>query len=276
MATILEKRYIAAKRALFDKVYSSLNEKQREAVFTVNTPLLILAGAGSGKTTVLARRIAYIIKYGNAYSSERVPYGITEEKVKEMEDAINLSREEIEEILLEFIEDPCPPYRVLAITFTIKAAREIKTRLADQLGDEMIARDIWSGTFHSICMRILRVYGERIGYGKEFTIYDTDDVKKTITAVMKKCGVDDKQFPIKSVINAISRAKDELKTPEDLAAEAGADFRVSKIAKIYAAYRDELKSSNAMDFDDIIMQTVHLLLTCPDVLEYYQRKFKYV
>ena len=277
MEPLLKSRYIAAKRALFDKVYGDLNDKQREAVFTTEGPLLVLAGAGSGKTTVLVRRIAYIIRYGRAYLSEHVPANLSEQRVAALEDAVNLTAAEISEgILPEFIEDPCPPYRMLAITFTNKAANEIKTRLAAQLNDETLARDVWSGTFHAVCMRMLRRDGSRIGYDPSFTIYDTEDQKKTLGTILKRMNIDEKQFPVKSVLNAISREKDKLHSPEDTAELAGADFRGGKIAAIYKEYAAELKRSNAMDFDDIIMQTVSLLRECPDLREYYQRKFRYV
>ena len=272
----LTDRYLAAKRALFDKVYGSLNEMQRQAVFTTEGPLLVLAGAGSGKTTVLVRRIAFIIRFGNAYYTDFVPFGLTEAHVADLEHAVHLTVEEIEEILPEFIHDPCPPYRMLAITFTNKAAGEIKSRLVSQFSDETLAKDIWTGTFHSVCLRILRTYGDRIGYGRGFTIYDTDDTKKAVVAVMKKLNMDEKQFPPKSVITAISHAKDNLLSAEEYADEAGADFRLSRIAAVYKGYEEALRTSNAMDFDDIIMQTVRLLREHPDVLAYYQRKFKYV
>ena len=277
----LGERYLAAKRALFDRVYAGLNPMQRRAVYSTEGPLLVLAGAGSGKTTVLVRRIAFIIRYGNAYESDIVPKNITEERVTELERAAApdsvLSSAEIESgILPEFITDPCPPYRMLAITFTNKAAGEIRERLVRQLGDEAMAKDVWSGTFHSICMRILRRDGQRIGFDRSFTIYDTEDQKKTLTAVLKRMYIDDKQFPVKSVMNAISREKDMLHTPEDAAAAAGADYRAGKIAAIYREYAAELARSNAMDFDDIIMQTVRLLRTCDDVRKYYQEKFRYV
>ncbi len=272
----LTARYLAAKRALFDKAYGTLNEMQRQAVFTTEGPLLVLAGAGSGKTTVLVRRIAFIIRYGNAYYTDRVPMGLTEEHVADLEHAVHLTVEEIEQILPEFINDPCPPYRMLAITFTNKAAGEIKNRLVTQFADETLAKDIWSGTFHSVCMRILRTYGDRIGYGSGFTIYDTDDTKKAVTAVMKKLNIDEKQFPPKAVMTAISHAKDRLMTAEDYEVEAGVDFRLSRIAAIYRGYEEALRASNAMDFDDIIMRTVTLLREHTDVRAYYQRKFKYV
>jgi len=273
----LSERYLVAKRALFDKAYGHLNEMQRRAVFTTEGPLLVLAGAGSGKTTVLVHRIAYIIRYGNAYHSDRIPYGLTEEHVADLENAVRLTREEIMEILPEFITDPCPPYRMLAITFTNKAAREIKTRLVDRLEDETLAADVWSGTFHSVCMRILRTKGDLIGYDPaKFTIYDMDDVKKTVTAIMKRLNIDDKQMSVRSVMTAISRAKDQLESPEDFEVRAGADFRMSRIARIYRAYSEEMMRSNAVDFDDIIMQTVRLLREHNEVREYYQKKFRYV
>ncbi len=272
----LSERYIQAKQALFDKAYAALNERQREAVFTTEGPLLVLAGAGSGKTTVLVRRIAYIIRYGNAYHTDFVPPGLTEEHVAELESAVRLSTPEIEEILPEFIHDPCPPYRVLAITFTNKAAGEIKARLAEQFSDETLAKDIWSGTFHSICMRILRVHHDKIGYPQGFTIYDTDDTKKAVVAVMKRLNIDEKQFPPKAVVTAISHAKDSLLDPDEYENEAGADYRLSRIAAIYRGYAEDMARSGAMDFDDIIMQTVRLLREYPDVLAYYQKKFRYV
>ncbi len=272
----LSERYIKAKQALFDKAYNSLNDMQRKAVFHTEGPLLVLAGAGSGKTTVLVRRIAFIIRYGNAYHTDFVPPGLTEEHVSDLENAARLSVPEIEEILPEFIHDPCPPYRMLAITFTNKAAGEIKNRLAEQFSDETLAQDIWSGTFHSICMRILRANCERIGYPKNFTIYDTDDTKKAIVTVMKRLNIDEKQFPPKAVVTAISHAKDSLLNPDEYENEAGADYRLSRIAAIYRGYAEDMERSGAMDFDDIIMLTVRLLRENPDVLSYYQRKFRYV
>ena len=269
-------RYQNAKRALFDKAYGHLNDMQRKAVFNTEGPLLVLAGAGSGKTTVLVERIAHIIRYGNAYNSDEVPGNLNEANVSDLENAVHLSIPEIEQILPEFIHDPCPPYRMLAITFTNKAAGEIKNRLVSRFGDESIAKDIWSGTFHAICMRILRTYGDRIGYGQGFTIYDTDDTKKAIVSVMKRLHIDEKQFPPKSVMNTISRAKDTLQTAEDFEVEAGSDYRLSRIAAIYRGYAEDLRASNAMDFDDIILQTVRLLRENPDVLAYYQKKFRYV
>lgn len=273
--TIAE-RYLAAKRALFDKAYSHLNPMQRQAVYSTEGPLLVLAGAGSGKTTVLVQRIAHIIKYGNAYASERLPAGLDLPHVEELEAAISLSPAEVEGILPEFIENPCPPYRMLAITFTNKAANQIKTRLTAQFHDETLAKDVWSGTFHSVCMRILRKDGERIGYGRSATVYDTDDQKKTVAAILKRLQMDEKQFPVKSVLQFISREKDKLHMPEDTEALAGSEYRSGRMAMLYKEYAAELRRSNALDFDDIILQTVRLLKENPDLLAYYQKKFRYV
>ena len=274
--TNLHDRYLKAKRALFEKAYSELNAEQRKAVFTVDGPLLILAGAGSGKTTVLVKRIAFIIKYGNAYASEYVPFDIAEPDVARLESAINLTKEEIIPLLNQFAQNPCAPWRMLAITFTNKAAGEIRSRINAQLGESDIANEIWSGTFHSICLRILRVHADKIGYHTGFSIYDQDDSKKAITACMKDLNIDVKMLPVKSVQNTISRAKDKMITPEAFYAEVGNDYRLKQIGRIYEAYQKKLKSSNALDFDDIIMQTVILLRKFPEVREYYQNRFRYV
>ena len=269
-------RYLRAKRMLFNKAYSELNTEQRKAVFTVDGPLLILAGAGSGKTTVLVKRIAFIIKYGNAYASEYVPFDISEQEVARLEEAANLTKEEILPMLDCFATNPCAPWRMLAITFTNKAAGEIRSRINNQLGDSQIAGEIWSGTFHSICLRILRSHGEKIGYATGFSIYDADDTKKAITNCMKDLNIDTKTLPVKSVQTTISRAKDKMITPEMFYGEVGNDYRLKQIGRIYEAYQNKLKSSNALDFDDIIMQTVILLRKFPDVCEYYQNRFRYV
>ena len=272
----LQNRYLSAKRALFEKAYGELNNEQRRAVFTVDGPLLVLAGAGSGKTTVLVKRIAFIIKYGNAYYSDYVPFDISEEKVESLERAAELPKEMIFDILPEFIQSPCAPWRMLAITFTNKAAGEIKHRIVTQLGDDSISSEIWSGTFHSVCLRILRAHGDKLGYASGFSIYDTDDTKKAITACMKDLNIDTKALPVKSVQNLISRAKDKMISPEAFLAEVGNDYRLKQVARIYDAYQKRLVASNALDFDDIIMQTVILLRNHQDIREYYQNKFRYV
>lgn len=267
-------RYHAIKRQLFDRYYHTMNEKQREALYCVNGPLLVLAGAGTGKTTVLVNRIAHIIRYGNAYEDCSDVPGITEQSLAAMEEALSLPPQELCPLLSEYAVSPCPPWAVLAITFTNKAANEIKERLAALLGEQ--AEEIWAGTFHSICMRILRRYGDRVGYAPGFTIYDTDDCKKVVAECLKQLNIDEKQLPIKQVLNAVSRAKDQLQTPEDFSALAGSDFRKSQIATVYELYQKKLQDANALDFDDIIMQTVFLLRSCEEARSYYQGRFRYV
>lgn len=269
-------RYSAAKRRLFDKVLEGLNPQQREAVFTVNGPLLVIAGAGSGKTTVLVRRIAQIIRYGNAYYSDKCAAELSEAYVGDLESAAELSAEDISPILDEFAVDAAAPWNVLAITFTNKAANEIKARLTAMFNDPDIAKDVWAGTFHSICMRIIRKHADRIGYTGQVTIYDTDDQKKALSKAMKSVNVDDKQFPLKTVAGVISRAKEKLLTPDAYALENGGGYREREFAKVYSVYQSMLKSSNAMDFDDIIMQTVILLRENEDIRQYYAHKFRYV
>ncbi len=272
--TSLKTRYLAAKRQLFDRYYESeLNEMQRRAVFTANGPLLILAGAGSGKTTVLVRRIVFLIRYGNAYFSDAVPADISEESVADMERAASLPRDEIGYILPEFICQPCPPWSVLAITFTNKAAREIRERLSAAFADESAAEDIWAGTFHAICVRILRRFGERVGYSSHFSIYDTDEKKRLVSECMKRLGIDEKMLSVRSVMSEISREKDALRAP---GAIPPANLREKHIARIYEAYNRRLAAANALDFDDIIMKTVELLEKNPDVLQYYQNRFRYI
>ena len=273
----IEQRYLAAKRRLFEVYYADLNKEQREAVFTADGSLLVLAGAGSGKTTVLVRRILFLIRYGNAYHSVYVPNGLTEEKVRALEGAASLPKEDLEQILPEFTSSPCPPWQVLAITFTNKAANEIKHRLASAMGDENAAKDIWAGTFHSICMRILRVHGEKLGYGPNATVYDTDDTKSVIKSIMKELNIDEKFLSVRAVQNEISRAKEKLMDPDEYQKEyALTDYRHKQIAKIYHAYAKRLLEANALDFDDIIMQTVRLLEAFPEVRESYGKKFRYV
>ncbi len=274
MNITLNERYLKAKRELFDKAYGNLNSMQRKAVYTTNGPLLVLAGAGSGKTTVLVQRIAYIIKYGNAYFDNSVPQDLTHEKVTQLEQAKNLTKQEILPILDEFTSAPAAPWSMLTITFTNKAAKEIKERLISVIGEDGAA-EAWAGTFHSICMRILRRFGENVGYKSGFTVYDADDAKKLICECMKSLDIDEKFLPPKEVLSAISRAKDELLTPDDYSDEVGFDVKKKHISQIYDLYQKKLYSSNALDFDDIIVSTVKLLRENSDIRKYYQKKFKY-
>ena len=273
--SILKEEFLKAKRALFDKVYSEfLNPEQRRAVFTTDGPVLVLAGAGSGKTTVLVNRVVYIIKYGNAYYSDELPDDVDEDTVEALKMALNMPAEDIAEILPQFITSPCPPWSVLAITFTNKAAGEIKNRLVEAFGDEEMAKSIWAGTFHSICLRVLRKYGERVGLREGFSIYDTDDKKRMITQCMKELNIDEKRLAAKAIASGISIAKDNLTSPEEMQIER--DPRTRDIKAVYELYQKKMMLNNAVDFDDIIMLTVELLKNHQDVREYYQHKFRYV
>ena len=272
----LQERFIKAKRALFDKLYSALNPQQREAVYTVNGPLLVLAGAGSGKTTVLVKRIAHIIKYGDAYLDESLPDIVNEEVVSALENAISYDADMIAGILESFAVRPCPAWAILSITFTNKAANEMKERLGKMFDDPEIPKAIWAGTFHSICMRILRKYGDRLGYNDNLTIYDTDDTKKLLTAIMKEQNIDEKSFTVKSVAGVISKAKESLLDPDGYEQNSKMGFREKIYARIYREYQKRMEASNALDFDDIIMQTVFLLRDNEDVRKYYAGKFRYI
>ena len=267
--------FLSIKRELFNKLYDNLNKEQREAVLSVNGPLLVLAGAGTGKTTVLVNRIAHIIRYGNAYDSHIMPNNITHEKLCELKGALKLSKDEISEVLNEFITEPCPPWAILCITFTNKAANEMKERISRLIGHEY-SEQIWAGTFHSVCVRLLRKYGSSIGYESNFTIYDSDDSKRLILSCIKELNIDDKALPPKSVQNKISSLKNKLKTPSNFHAEIGSDFRGNQIASVYTLYQKKLRDANAVDFDDIIMQTVKLLTENEEARSYCQNRFKYV
>ena len=272
----LQEEYIRAKRELFDHYYRFLNGPQREAVYTVYHPLLILAGAGSGKTTVLVNRIAHILRYGDAYACDRIPDPLTREDVDRLRRAKDLPDEEIAAVLDGTAVNPCPPWRVLSITFTNKAANEIKNRLSSRLANEEIAGEVWAGTFHSICMRILRVHAAEAGYQPNMTIYDSDDTKKAIATAMKQLDISDKVIAVNTVMSAISAAKDKLQTPDDMLAESGSHYQEKQIARIYETYQNNLRISNALDFDDIIMQTVRLFQRYPEILKKYQDRFLFV
>ena len=262
------------RRKLIEKEFSRMNDMQKRAVFNVNGAVLILAGAGSGKTTVLVNRIAYLIKYGNAYNSD-FTYRVPNEKDCELlENYINNGGEipfEIERLLS--VDAPAP-WQILAITFTNKAANELKSRLESMLGEK--GNDVWASTFHSCCVRILRRDSERIGFSKHFTIYDTDDSKRVMKEVLRVLDIDEKRLPVKYVLSEISKAKDSLMTPDDYTNVAGYDMNKKLIGQAFAKYEEMLKKADAMDFDDIIVNTVKLLKENPDVLEYYQRRFRYV
>ncbi len=270
-------QYTLLKKKLFDKYYNFLNDCQREAVYTVNGPLLILAGAGSGKTTVLVNRLAHIIRYGDAYYSEYIPGYVNDSIIADMNAALSLSGAELGNYLTRFSHQAPPAWAVLAVTFTNKAANEIKSRIASSFGeDSEEVRDIWTGTFHSVCMRILRRYGSLVGYRDGFGIADTNDQKKLIEDCMKQLRIDSKNLAVKAIISEISHAKDKLMTPEEYESAAGSDFRMKKIASVYYMYQERLFKANLLDFDDIIMQTVRLLEENEAVRNNLQNRFSYI
>lgn len=251
-----------------------MNDMQQEAVFCIDGPLLILAGAGSGKTTVLVNRIANMIRYGNAYTNRFAPQGIEADDVDAINGYLNSGDPLPEQVKARLAVNSCRPWQILAITFTNKAAGELKNRLVSMLGEP--GNDIWASTFHSTCARMLRHDGEKLGYSNHFTIYDTDDSRRLMKECQKVLGIEDKVLSFKSILSEISRAKDGMVTPDEYARQAGTDNRLDLVAKAYKLYQARLKDADAMDFDDLICNCVFLLQGNPDVLEYYQNKFKYV
>ena len=248
-----------------------MNDMQFEAVTTVNGPLLILAGAGSGKTTVLVNRIANLVKFGDGYRSTYCPT-VTEDDIKAGEDYLNGVTDFVPNGV--FSVRQVRPWQILAITFTNKAAGELKERIAARLGED--ASDIWAGTFHSVCGRILRRYAESIGYTSHFTIYDTDDQRRLMKQIMKAHEIDEKLLPHKRVLSIISDAKEKLISPVEFKEQAGNDLRLKTVAELYRIYQKRLMEADAMDFDDMIFNTVRLLQNYDDVLQYWTNKFRYV
>ena len=275
MAQSLEQRFLTARKEYIIRQFSRMNPMQLEAVLTTEGPLLLLAGAGSGKTTVLINRIANLIRFGCAAGSDELARPVTEEDVCFLEGELAKPHEENRAAADELCAlHPAAPWSIIAITFTNKAANELKERLTAMLGPE--ANDVWAMTFHSACCRILRREIERIGYDRSFTIYDTTDSERVIKEILRDRNLDEKTFPPRSVLGMISKAKDQMASPEAFAKDAGDDYRLKRIAELYKEYQSRLKASNAVDFDDIILLTVQILQQFEDVRDYYQRKFRYV
>ncbi len=273
----LLERYLAARRHYIEQQFSSLNPMQRQAALTTQGPLLLLAGAGSGKTTVLINRVANLIRFGSGYESRVMPYGVTAADVEFLETLPPVVTGVVQARADGLCrENPPAPWQILAITFTNKAAGELKERLTRMLGQT--ASEVWAMTFHAACCRILRRDIELLGYRRSFTIYDTADAERVMKDVLRDMGLDDKVFPPKTVLGHISKYKDRLMSPEDCAQEAkdSTDIRLVQLAKCYRRYQTRLKESNAVDFDDIIYLTVKLLQEQEEVRRYYQRKFHYV
>ena len=274
-----EQRYITARRAVIARRYARMNPSQREAVLATEGPLLLLAGAGSGKTTVLINRVDNLLTFGRGSDCREVPEWAGEEDLRFLESFPERPEaEDWQQAVRLCAVEPAVPWSVIAITFTNKAAGELKERLERMCGPA--SRDIWAATFHSACIRILRRDVERLGAGfdSNFTIYDSDDSKRVIKDILKDLSLSDKEFQPRSVLSIISNAKDKDLSPDQFAQESKTshDWRMPRIAEIYRGYQRRLREANAMDFDDIILHTVHLLQKDEDVRGYYQRKFRYV
>ena len=270
----LTSEYLALRDQYIEARFTKLNPMQRQAVFTTEGPLLILAGAGSGKTTVLVNRIANIIRFGSAHGSKELARPVTEQDLNDLRTAVAAGRDLPRETAYLAVR-PARPWNVLAITFTNKAAGELKERLRAMLG-ETLGGDVFASTFHSACVRFLRRDAERIGFPKSFTIYDSDDQQRVIKQIYKDLMIDDKFLPVKSAVSQISSFKDKLLSAEDIASEAPRDTKAALISKIYTTYAARLKKAGAMDFDDLIYHTVKLLQNDEEARRYYQDKFKYV
>ena len=277
MTQELIERFIAARRSYIESQFSTLNPMQRSAVLTTDGPLLLLAGAGSGKTTVLINRIANLIRFGSASDSYLVPDTVCEEDVLFLEQ-LAYPVSDADRLRADYLcaLNPVNPWNIIAVTFTNKAANELKERLVNMLTPE--AGEVWAMTFHSACCRILRRHAELLGYTGSFTIYDSSDSERVMKDIIKDMGLDDKTFPAKYVLNIISREKDLMTTPQMMyeRAEESGQYQALHIARAYEKYQNRLKENNAVDFDDIILLTVKLLQEHEDVRSYYQRKFRYV
>lgn len=266
--------FIQLRKEAIEKNFGRMNDMQRKAIFRTQGALLVLAGAGSGKTTVLVNRIANIIKFGCAYYSDYLARPVDQSDVDSIKAYLNG-----DDFAYTYIEDLMSvnaprPWEILAITFTNKAASELKERLENMLGPD--GSEIWASTFHAACARILRRYGDRLGFSNHFTIYDTDDSRRAMKECQRALNIEDRVINHKAALAEISRAKDSLVTPEEFKKNAGSDFRLKKIADLYEMYQQSLKRADAMDFDDIITNTVYLLESDPEVLDYYQSRFKYI
>lgn len=269
-----EETTIELKRAALNHYFQNLNTPQQQAVFHVNGPVLVLAGAGSGKTTAMIHRIVQMIHFGDGWVQANA--SITKEDAAYLKDYIaDKQPADLERLCSILAVQPIQPWHILAITFTNKAANELRSRLLQAIGEEC-ASMLHASTFHSACVRILRRSISKLGYDSNFTIYDTDDSQRLMKSCIADADVSEKQFPPRAVLTEISLAKDRMCSPEYFCIEAGSDYRKMVIGKLYKEYQNRLKSANALDFDDLIYKTVELLESFPEELEYYQNRFRYI
>lgn len=266
--------FLLLRKQIIENEFKRMNAMQKKAVFQTDGPLLILAGAGSGKTTVLVNRIANLLRFGQAYTSDYADCTPDDTDLQNMRAYLAGDHSVYPQIADVLRANAPKPWQILAITFTNKAANELKERLGGMLGED--AQDIWASTFHASCVRILRRNADRIGFTNRFTIYDTDDSKRVMKECQKLLNIEDRFLPHKSILAEISRAKDALVSPAEFKKNAGQDVRMQKIADCYEKYQRLLQNADAMDFDDIIFNTVRLFEENPDVLEHYQHQFRYI
>ena len=268
--------FCTGRRQIIESEFSSLNPMQRQAVLTTEGPLLLLAGAGSGKTTVLINRVANLLRFGRGSDSDDIPAWIPPDAGEKLDAVVHHGAPVTEEIRGLCAVQPAMPWQILAITFTNKAADEMKNRLENMLGEE--ARDIWAMTFHGACARIIRRDADRLGYPRSFTIYDQADSLAVMKRVLKDLNLDDRTWPPRAMLGAAERYKNAMLSPEAALAaeERSGDIRRIRTAQIVLAYEKRLRDAGAMDFDGLLYYCVRLLQDNPDVLSYYQNKFRYV
>ena len=271
----MNKQFNRLKKLILKNEFSHLNTMQRQAVFYGPGPMLILAGAGSGKTTTVVNRIAYLIKYGDSYADFDQMEGVADALIQEMERCVKTDKVPPDAVARVIARGPVDPYRILAFTFTNKAANEMKERVERIIGDT--AGGMWIGTFHSICVKILRSNIDYLpGFERNFVIYDTDDQRVLIKECLANLMLIEKDYPPRVVAAEIGNAKDKLVTPTQLLNETMGDFRRHNMARVYELYEKRLRENNAVDFDNIINHTIEIFRIAPQVLEYYQRRFEYI